>query len=156
MAFRPHHKKKVHRIQRIADKKAQRDYAQQGKGLYVFRNIHKEASINLPKPAKDVNGKVITEVLPQGEFIGDDYFMMLVHQHECRLVRIIENPKKDGEIMQEEKLILDQPSIVKAEGVVEHVVKKPKEKKLNETPVDEPASDVLLNDDPLSGIEILG
>ena len=58
----------------------------------------------------------------------------------------------------EETLILDQPDQVTTAGKVEHVVKKPsKKKKLNETmpPEDPQNNEVLLNDAPIDGVEIL-
>ena len=146
-----HHKNKQHGAQKQADKKAFAENRQHGSGLYVFKNALKNATLTLPKEAKDLKGNKITEIPIGGEFVGDDYFMMLVRQHECRLVSVLEEPKKEN--MNEEKLILDQPETVTQAGIVEQVVKKTEKKKLNEQP--EEVGDVLLNDDPTSGIEIL-
>ena len=102
---------------------------------------------------------------PGAEFIGDDYFIKtLVHteineNRQCRLVRIIENPIENpkGDNMNEDKLILDQPETVTTEGVVEHVVKKLENKPVIKTETIESSKhDILLNEDPMNGIEILG
>lgn len=59
-------------------------------------------------------------------------------------------------IMNEQKLILDQPETVTTKGVVEQVVVEPL-KSLNEAkPAEASASDLaLINEDPMSGIEII-
>ena len=71
------------------------------------------------------------------------------------------------ETLNEEKLILDQPERVTTEGVIEQVVKsplaannlaakngiKPAKKKLQEQ---KPDAGVLLVEDPLEGVQILG
>ena len=58
----------------------------------------------------------------------------------------------------EDKLITEQPPVVTNEGTVEFVAQKPEDKKrkLHENrPYQLPADDVLLNENPLEGIEII-
>ena len=59
--------------------------------------------------------------------------------------------------MLEQKLILDQPDRVTQEGTVESVVPQPKQKKTkNESRTSKtPEPEVLLTEDPMSGVEIL-
>lgn len=61
--------------------------------------------------------------------------------------------------MNEQKLILDQPETVTTKGVVEHVVVEPVSvappKKVVETKKIQGTEDVLLNEDPMAGIEII-
>ena len=60
--------------------------------------------------------------------------------------------------MLEQKLILDQPDRVTNEGTVENVVQQQPKKKVkqNESRQPKPAQpDVLLNEDPMAGVEIL-
>ncbi len=54
----------------------------------------------------------------------------------------------------EQKLILDQPNIVKQEGTIEHVLPV-KQKPLHEGIPNEEKPDVLINEDPMSGVEII-
>jgi hypothetical protein len=173
--------KRMTRLERMTDNKARMEYYQQGKGSYVFRN-HRPSSLSLPKPAKLVTGETTKEIQGGQEFIGDDYFMSLVRTNEVRLVRTLEEPKKTEapqpevlkeaveaqpakpavgkeENMNEEKLIVDQPDRVTNEGTVEQVRKPGQDKgvKLNEgQPQTDQGNDVLLNDSPIDGVEILG
>jgi hypothetical protein len=122
---------------------------QRGRGMYVFRNRSKHGTLSLPKPAAD-GRKVIG---PNGEWEGDDYFMQMVKQHEAIFVREVRSPAEDKAM--EDKLILDQPDTVTTEGPVEHVVVKPNVS-LNETPqVNKPKKEVLLTEDPMSGVQII-
>lgn len=116
-----------------------------GKGVYIFQN-NTNGSLMLPKKALD--GK--KEVGPGETFQGDDYFFQLLKSHEVSLVEVIS--KGDEHV---EKLILDQPNTVTEKGTVEHVVEDEKKKKLNEVPQDETQKDILINEDPLDGVEIL-
>ena len=128
-----------------------------GEGLYVFRNASK-ADLYLPKPAQN-NVKVVP---PGAEFQGDSYFLeTLVKTNQARLVRTLITPEQERKSKMEEKLIVDQPDTVTQEGKVEHVVVGTA-KPLNEvggackkTESVKPA-DVLLNEDPMDGVDILG
>lgn len=125
-----------------------------GEGLYVYRNASK-ADLMLPKPA--ANGQKY--VRPGDEFQGDSYFMEMVKTNQVRLVRTLITPEQErGTKMNEEKLICDQPDIVTTQGKVEHVVVTEK-KPLNESGKKQEATsqpEVLINEDPLAGVDILG
>ena len=133
--------------------------ALKGEGLYVYRNATK-ADLVLPKPAK--NG--VKMIGPGKEFHGDSYFMQMVKTNEVRLVRTLITPEEQKEIkMAEEKLLLDQPDTITTEGTVEHVIVKP-ELPLNEAK--KPCccgggtcnenKEVLINEDPMDGVDIIG
>lgn len=153
------HSRKRNRLERMGDRQKQLDWAFKGTGKFVFRN-HRKCSLMLPKPAVKEDGQKITEVPYNGTFVGDDYFMAMVKRNECVLVRTLEptirpdQPKTEATIMQE-KLILDQPERVTTAGKTEQVVVG-KTTKINEVvPASAPGSDVLMNEDPLDGVEII-
>jgi len=130
------------------------EQARRGTGVYVYRN-HNDATLMLPKPLDDGT----KTVAPGAEFQGDSYFMEMVKTNEIRLVRALITEEQQK--MQEEKLILDQPDTVTTEGKVEQVVVKPETKPLNETPCcddkcNESSEDVLLNEEPVDGVDFLG
>lgn len=136
-------------------RKKKLERALKGEGLYVFRNASK-ADLFLPKPAQN-NVKMVP---PGGEFQGDSYFLEMVKTNQIRLVRVLISPEEERKSKMEEKLIVDQPDTITQEGKVEHVVVK-EVKPLNETgnccgkcenikPVD-----VLINEDPMDGVDIL-
>lgn len=125
--------------------------ATKGSGLYVYRN-HNNATLMLPKPLAD-GTKTIS---PGAEFQGDSYFMEMVRTNQIRLVRTL---IQEQQTVQEEKLILDQPDTVTTEGKVEHVAVRPEVKPLNETPCEQKCNEsqeVLLNEDPVDGVDFLG
>jgi hypothetical protein len=127
--------------------------ALKGEGLYLYRNST-NADLNLPKPTNSG----VRVVGPKKEFQGDNYYMQLVRAGLLTLVKELQSPNVQENVevlkeekMSEEKLILDQPDTVTAEGKVEHVVSK-KKKKLNETKsTEEQQPDVLLNEGPIEG-----
>jgi hypothetical protein len=133
-----------------------------GGGVFVFRN-NSSGDLFLPRPTKSGT----TRVAVNEEFVGDDYYMFMVQSNELRLVRIIESPdvaearpiNESTEEPMADKLITEQPPVVTNEGTVEFVEQKPKkqqQKKLNEGPqVLQQLPDVLLNENPLEGIEII-
>jgi len=127
-----------------------------GKGQYIYRN-NTSGDLFLPRPTKSGT----TRVAVNEEFLGDDYYMFMVRNNELRLVRQIEAPdapiiNEQSENTMSDKLITEQPPIVTNEGTVEYVEepKKP-EQKLNENQPPQPDQDVLLNENPMDGIEII-
>lgn len=140
---------KMNKYQRTEFQKKKLSQSLAGSGRYLYRN-NTSGGLMLPKP--DLGGS--RNVPFKGTFIGDSYFMAMVNTHELRLVQELEAPK--GAIMNEQTLILDQPPTITTDGIVEHQVKEvlmDKKKKLNEKKTLD--SDVLLNEDPLQGVEIL-
>lgn len=117
---------------------------QSGKGKFVYRNTGKN-SLELPKACDDGRKSIPAG----GEFTGDNYFDMLVKTGFASVVREI----KEEAIM--EKLLLDQPDTVKVQGTVEHVVVEQKPAKVVQE-TENAHGDVLLTENPMSGLEILG
>jgi len=142
-----------------------RKAALEGTGVFVFRN-NTSGELHLPRPTKSGLRKVPLKE----EFQGDDYYMFMVRNNELRLVRQLEPTdlqKQQAKLVTEqkqqehntmhEKLIVEQPPTVTTEGTEEvNVTKTPKKQKLNETqPADGQVDDVLLNENPLDGVEII-
>lgn len=121
-----------------------------GEGLYVYENRSAHADLQLPKPT--LGGKRF--LAPSEQFQGDNYFMAMVARNELKLIRTIQEPKKEG-IMSESKLILDQPDQVTRDGKVEHVVDRTEDTRCIESSGREAAPEVLLTEDPMAGVEIL-
>ncbi len=140
-----------------------RKAALEGTGLFIFRN-NTSGELHLPRPTKSG----LKRVPVKEEFQGDDYYMFMVRNNELRLVRqleptdlqkqqaqLAEQTKQEHNTMQD-KLIVEQPPTVTTEGTEEVTVTTPEKQKLNETqPADGKPGDVLLNDNPLDGIEII-
>lgn len=142
--------RKLNRYQSEPMKRRTVEQIQHGEGLFVFRN-RLNGTLTLPKPTKSG----IKTVPPNGEWQGDNYYLGLVKTNEATLVRTILTPEQTKEMaMNEEKLILDQPDTVTAEGTVENVVKQ-EPQKLNEASPNDPKKDVLLTEDPMDGVEII-
>lgn len=131
-----------------------------GKGIYVFRN---NTSGDLFLPRKTKSG--VTRVAIGQEFQGDDYYMYMVHNNELRLVRTIQTPEQQQQSLHEateqamdHKLITEQPPVVTTEGTVEYVQKQEQNQKpLNENRphANNASPEVLLNENPLEGVEII-
>ena len=86
-----------------------------GEGMYLYRN-NTNADLTLPRPTKSG----IRSVGKGKEFQGDNYYIQLVKQGLLRLVKELQSPNHEKitelEAKMEEKLILDQPDIVKDQG----------------------------------------
>jgi hypothetical protein len=131
-----------------------------GTGRFVYKNCTK-GTLSLTKPA--MNGS--RQVAAGAEFEGDSYFMQFTRPPEnvIAFVRVIESstPEPDPTapspvltegVNMENKLILDQPSTVTANGTVEHVVAS---QTINEASPNASQKEVLLNETPLDGVEII-
>lgn len=149
-------RQKMNKIETIAAQRTRRAHYQQGKGLYEYRNTT-TGTLGLPKPIL-INGQECKEIPYRGTWQGDDYFMLLVKGGMAAHVRTIIDPNQKEEVkMEEEKLILDQPPVTTSNGVVEQIVvtdQKKKTVKPKSTKLEE--SEVLLNDDAMDGVQILG
>jgi hypothetical protein len=146
---------KTKRLNKYEAREAKRikiDQASKGTGLYLFVN-HTKGELILGKPII-VNGVTVTRIPPGRTFEGDSYFFYLMKANQIRLIKTLEAPKKD-EKMNEEKLILDQPDRFTEQGKTEHVVPVKKEKLNENQPDNKKKADVLINEDPMSGVEIL-
>jgi len=133
-----------------------KEKVQAGKGYFLYEN-NTGGTLMLPK-ATSSGVKQIEAPDPRrpgsGRFQGDDYFMSLVRNNMLRLIKTLRTPEQEEETMTEEKLILDQPVTITEAGEVEHVAADKPVQKLNETD-GEKAPDVLLNENPMDGIEIM-
>ncbi len=116
-----------------------------GEGLFEFQNNTKGV-LTLPKFAEGG----VKYVAPGKNFTGDSYFLQMVRSNDLRLIREI-NLNTEGGNMEDKKLILDQPKTVTSKGQVEHVTSQP-ETELHEG--SEEQKDVLINEDPIEGLEI--
>jgi len=152
-------KKRMNKYEALAHRKTMKEYHLRGEGLYVYRN-NTSGTLILPKPTP----KGETRVESNCEFEGDNYYMSLVKTNMLKFIRELVSPEEERKqkMLNEEKLILDQPPTITDKGVVEQVVvpqtptkKKIVDKKLQEQP-SETKTEVLLTEDPLAGITILG
>ena len=150
-------RQKMNKIETIAAQRQRRAHYQQGEGLYEYRNTT-TGTLGLPKPIM-VNGQECKEIPYRGTWQGDNYFMLLVKGGMAALVRTINDPNQKEEVKMEEKLILDQPDVTTQQGVIEQVIvtdqKKVKPVKPKPTKLEE-NNEVLLNDDAMDGVQILG
>ena len=82
---------------------------------------------------------------------------MLLVKPPQNLLRFIQEIKTEEiEPMSEKKLILDQPDMVTARGTVEHVVDDISPlKNLRDSVDNKQQKDILLNENPMDGIEII-
>ena len=160
MSIRKRKKTKANKLARAADNRLKQEQARKGEGLYLYKN-NTSGTLILPKPTAD--GK--TSVGDGGEFEGDSYYMSWVRSNMLRLVRELISPEQERQqkMLNEscnEKLILDQPTTVTDKGAVEHVVAGSQPEKqvenLQEGKPEPHAGEVLLNEDPLEGVTILG
>lgn len=115
--------------------------------LFIFENHH-NYDLQLPKPAC----KNLTLVKSKGKFVADKSFFEYV---KVGMIRFIEPYIQKGVIV-ENKLILDQPSIVTNEGKIEHVaVGNSCKNKILKEGEGEKLDDVLLVESPSAGIKII-
>lgn len=136
------------------------------KTLYIFEN-NKTWDYSLPK--KSLCGRKI--IPPRGRFKGDEYFLQFVRSGDIKLVEAIApkvNPTENVNKLNEntnqgdkmEKLILDQPDRVTNQGKTESVVvnNNPNQNQLvkDHNSSNQPQQDVLLVENPMSGIDIIG
>lgn len=157
-------RRQTRRLSRVEQRQANKElvtHRQQGTGLFIFRNRN-DTVLELMK--EDADGR--TKIPARGEFKGDSYFLQLIPR-EVSLVKTLtsqDEARAEAEAMKEElmneheKLILDQPSTVTQNGTVEHVVtEQPAVVKLNENQPNKQVTnpDVLLNEDPLAGVDII-
>lgn len=154
MATINRYSRKASRYERQGQRREFLEHVLKGEGLYVYRNRHKEATLELPKPTK--SGR--STIGAGQEWQGDNYYMSLVRSGDALLVREIYSPEQEKQ-MNEQKLIVDQPDMVTTEGTVEHVIPtaRPGQQPLAEGQPGNPEEkkDVLLNEEPFSGINII-
>lgn len=129
-----------------------------GSGVYIYEN-NSDGDLSLPKPTQSG----VRSVGPRKRFQGDSYYMRWVGP-PLNLLRLIEEvlpqtketDNKEKE-MSEKKLILDQPDIINNQGKVEHVLvdQTPQQALNDSTDANEKKPEVLLNESPVDGVEII-
>jgi hypothetical protein len=136
-----------------------------GSGIYVYEN-NTDADLTLPKPT----ASGVRSVSPRNRFQGDSYYMNWVGP-PMNLLKLVEeilpktnptNTNVDPIVneecnMNQKKLILDQPDTVTNQGKVEHVLVDENSaiQPINDATDSSPKADVLLNESPLDGLEII-
>ena len=138
--------RKFNRYEKKEVRKAAIAAALAGAGRYIFENSSQHAELTLPRPTKTG----VRKVAAGDQFQGDDYYMQLVKTGELRLVEVLQTAEEEETLMNEQKLILEQPEIVTGSGPVEHVVAAPapKQAPVNETAAQPKQAPVLLNEGP--------
>jgi hypothetical protein len=157
MRLRKPKKTRQSRFQDIADARQATKDKITGTGLYRFKNNSK-GTLMLPKPAQDGRRQI-----GEGEeFIGDSYFITFMKKELIIIEQITikaPEPLVEERINMSERLILDQPDTIKVDGKIEHVVRgqQPAQQPLPliEDDADPTKKKVLINEDPLDGIEIV-
>jgi len=130
-----------------------------GSGIYIYEN-NTDGDLNLPKPT--TSG--VRMIGARKRFQGDSYYMKWVGS-PMNLLRLIEeivpqnsvvNENKEN-VMNENKLILDQPDTVTTKGKVEHMVSDDvTDQALNDsTNPNDKKPEILLNESPIDGLEII-
>jgi hypothetical protein len=155
---------KMNRFEKKANRQQKMKDALHGEGLYVYEN-NTRGDLDLPKPT--ASGKKSLKVGEQ--FQGDNYYMRLVPTM-LRYIRCIvpagqqqaveqaapAQPLNEGTTMSEKQLILNQPDRVTNKGKVEHVVNQPQQPLNEGQPTKSaPTPEVLINEDPMDGVEII-
>ncbi len=122
-----------------------------GKGVYIYEN---KLNSDLMLPKHTLDGQKM--IRPKQSFRGDSYFLEMVRIGQLKLLKCIDNG--EAKIMNENKLILDQPDIVKSCGKVEHVQASKPNIPLNDSNQNNKESTqekVLLTEDPAGSIEVI-
>jgi hypothetical protein len=150
MNYRPK-KKKMSALEKKELRRQHLAHALNGDGAYIFENITK-GDLWLPKPSFDGSKGPIPS---KGRWKGDSYFIGLVKSGDARIIETCgSKPTESQEKNMQERLLVDQPDRLTVEGVVEQIVKS--DHPLNEgEPIPDPKNSILINEDPLQGVEIL-
>lgn len=138
------YQQKMTRFEKSEMKSQKLEEALMGSGLYLYENRSKQAELTLPKPTK--SGRRV--IGPKEQFQGDSYFMQLVRTGTLSLIKELQSPQQEA-LMEEQKLILDQPVTVTTDGVVENVVQASPKRQLQENKGKSKNPDVLINESPV-------
>jgi hypothetical protein len=138
-------------------KRKKREDALKGSGEYLFVN-NTRGELSLEK--KPIKSPIPMHpcLIPMGQtFVGDSYFLNMMRSGEIRLIEVLKPAESERTgIMEEKKLILDQPGRFTNQGQTEHVVPTDAPKPLIENkPPQQPTKDALITEDPIDGVEIL-
>ncbi len=142
-------------------KRKKREEALKGDGEYLFVNNTRGDLTLLKNPIKSPNPANPCVVPPGQTFVGDSYFLNLQRSGEVRLIEVLKPEVSERtDIMEEKKLILDQPNRFTNDGQTEHVAPQDNPEPLTENQPQQqkpptPPKDTLITEDPLEGVEIL-
>jgi hypothetical protein len=137
-------------MRKIRSEKLKQDL--HGEGLYIYEN-NTDGDMMLPRPT----ASGLSKVGPRAQFQGDNYYMSLVKSNQCKLIKELVSPEQERKMKEDkDKLILDQPDMITEQGKVEFEVQDDQVQPLNEVGADEEAQpEVLLNEDPIDGVDII-
>jgi hypothetical protein len=156
---------RTERIQNSLLKAQQGHLLIEGDTIYTYEN-HRRHDLKLPK--KSYDGKDF--IRPNGRFLGDAYFLMLVRSGDIRVIDskpvnppapVVNENLNESVGGNVEKLILDQPEKFTAKGHSESVVVnqnaccKGTQTCTSKNESDATADGVLLTENPLDGIDII-
>lgn len=143
-----------------------------GTGVYIYEN-NTDGDLKLPKPTDSGVRQISPRKQPGCRFQGDSYYLKWVGS-PMNLLRLVEEvvPKmtfeeeqrhkaqqelllEEENMSNEKQLMLDQPDCITKDGKIERVVVEPTQVQINDnTEIPKPV-EVLLNEDPLDGVEII-
>jgi hypothetical protein len=141
--------KSMQEIERDRRRQAHKDHFA-GAGRYIFEN-NTSGDFQLEKPA--MNGA--KWLRKDARFTGDSFFLKFVPK-ELKLISVLvdANAQTVNEST-DSKLILDQPDTVTQSGKVEHVSTSEEDAQLNDSTENKDEHKMLLNEDPMDGIDII-
>lgn len=160
MKYKNKNKNKIDKYTLREMKRKKREDALKGDGEYLFVN-NTRGDLNLEKkPIKSPHPGMPCVIPPGQTFVGDSYFLRLQRSGEVRLIEVLKPAANERTgIMEDKKLILDQPNRFTNQGQTEHVIPDDKALKplIENKPAhaQQPAVDKLITEDPLEGVEIL-
>lgn len=157
----------ISKNERAEVKRQNLSVSQAGSGLFLFKNKNQEATLQLPKQSFD-NKKWVG---PNETWKGDSFFLKMIPK-EAILVKTIISPdeqkrqeqqKEEGKMLNENKLILDQPDQITTEGKIEHSIpseecieiNENKSKKKKTKSESKSNKEKLLTEDPIAGVTII-
>ena len=121
-----------------------------GAGRYIFEN-NTSGDFKLEKPA--MNGA--SWLRKDAQFTGDSFFLKFVPK-DLKLISVLVDASQEKiNESTESKLILDQPDTVTKSGKVEHVSTSEEDSQLNDSTENKNEHEILLNEDPMDGIDII-
>jgi hypothetical protein len=89
--------RKFSKFEKKENKQLKVKNALSGKGLFIYKNKSKHATLTLPRPTE--SGLRVVEA--DKEFQGDDYYLQMVRSGDLILVKVIDDGNKKPEPVQE-------------------------------------------------------
>lgn len=125
--------RKFNKFEKKENNQAKLKNALSGKGLFLYKNKSKHATLTLPRPT----ASGIRVVGPDKEFQGDDYYIQMVRSGDLILVRVIDDGQPKPELAPAPQVCTTLCEVKKEEVLTEAAVtkvpaKKTKEKNMSE------------------------